>query len=346
MTRRSSTAFYYAAAFTPSIFVLVGNLTGGIYATLNMIYSLGLLIVLDFFAPSDNYRLEENVPLWSEWILMAAPYEHMLCILSLIYGVYSHVLTGSAVWYAAVSTGLNAGMLGITAAHELIHRKDKWHQLVGVGCLFMVLYSHFYIEHRKGHHAKVGTWDDPATARLNESFYAFLPRSVFGQWLSALKIEALRLRRLNANPYGVSNFVVGASIVQLIFIIMLFIAMGQLVFWAFIVQSAVAIILLEYVNYIEHYGIVRKAGERVGEEHAWQSNSLLSRFFLFELSRHAHHHVDANVHFAALNTFEKGRFLPKGYFGMFYIGLIPPLWFRMVNPLLKGYEKNQPYQQS
>jgi alkane 1-monooxygenase len=329
--------FYYLAAFTPSVIVLIGNLFGGHYALLNMFYSLGLLIILDFFAPSDHSSQGYKSYIWPERILLLTPIVHFVCILTLLIGVYNGILQGRAIWFAAISTGLNAGMLGITAAHEFIHRKEKWYQYVGIFSLFIVLYTHFYIEHRKGHHARVGTLADPATARYNESFYAFLPRSVFGQWWSALQIEAMRLKRINRWTYGLQNFVVRAAMFQIILIALLYFFAGSGVLWAFLVQAIVAIILLEYVNYIEHYGIVRADGERIAEHHAWQSDTLLSRFFLFELSRHAHHHIDAQVPFSALTTYEKGRFLPKGYFGMFYIGLIPPLWFRVVNPLCQGY---------
>ena len=74
------------------------------------------------------------------------------------------------------STGIITGGLGITFAHELIH-KDGVDRQLGMWMLSIVCYGHFAIEHVEGHHKNVATYQDPATSRLGESIYAFLPRS-------------------------------------------------------------------------------------------------------------------------------------------------------------------------
>jgi alkane 1-monooxygenase len=110
--------------------------------------------------------------------------------------------------------------------------------------------------------------------------------------------------------------------------------LGKLSFWAYLVQSVVAVILLEYVNYIEHYGLKREKGKKVDVQHSWQSDTVSSRFMLFELSRHSDHHLKASKPYYTLESHQEAYILPSGYFGMFYIALIPPLWFRMVNPII------------
>jgi alkane 1-monooxygenase len=119
--------------------------------------------------------------------------------------------------------------------------------------------------------------------------------------------------------------------------LVLFIVLGKLCFWAYLVHSVVAVILLEYVNYIEHYGLEREKGEKVNIHHSWQSDRVSSRFMLFELSRHSDHHLKASKPYYTLESHREAYVLPSGYFGMFYIALIPPLWFRMVNPIIRKH---------
>jgi alkane 1-monooxygenase len=170
----------------------------------------------------------------------------------------------------------------------------------------------------------VATEKDPATARLGEGFYSFLIRTIPGQWWSALQIE-LRKPSLKIGDHRF-NFVVITGLLQFGFFAVLF-YLGKWLAFAYLLQSMVAIFLLEYVNYIEHYGLLRNDGEKLSAVHAWQSDSVASRFSLFELSRHSHHHLQAAVPYPELESMESPHRLPYGYFGMFYIALCPPIWF-------------------
>ena len=322
----------YLLSFFPYVVVIFGNLQGGYWAMGNIIFTLGILVILDWIIPQDKQAHAETDGDLPDAILMATALMHTLGVASLIYGVYTGILVDKFVWLAAVSTGFAGGQLGITAAHELIHReRNPWMQRLGIWNLFLVNYTHFFTEHRLVHHPQVGTPEDHATAHYGESFYAFLVRTIPTQWYSALTTDARVQRKRGRAAYGWRNFTLRAAVLQLAFMGLLFWLFGGLVAAAYAVQSFAAFFLLEYVNYVEHYGLVRQPDERVGKQHAWQSDAMTSRFNLFELSRHADHHMRASKPYYHLNSHEESPQMPAGYFGMFYPALIPPLFFHMVH---------------
>lgn len=323
----------YVPALIPTLFVLAGNLCGGVWAPANMVFTLVVLVLADFIF-RENTRPNPAPSTLPDAVLLLAVLAHTLSVVSLLAGIGQGRLSGSSLTWAAISTGLNSGLSGISSAHELIHRKSRFLRNLGIWNLCLCLYAHFYIEHRLGHHARVGTPSDPATARKGEMIYLFWLRTIPGQWLSALRIESSRLTRTGRLPYGPGNFVVLFGFLQALLLYGIYLLLGSAGLIAFAIQAAVAIVLLEYVNYIEHYGLLRKKGEPLQAFHSWQSDSATSRFTLFELSRHSHHHLDARMPFSGLQSFESPYFLPFGYFGMFYIALFPPLWFYLMDKRL------------
>ena len=97
--------------------------------------------------------------------------------------------------------------------------------------------------------------------------------------------------------------------------------------------------LLESVNYIEHYGLTRKRVndnryEQVAPEHSWNSDHMLGRVVLFELSRHSDHHANPERSYQDLRTLETSKQLPFGYPAMIVLALFPAKWFQVMNPLL------------
>jgi len=324
----------YMLSLLPAVIVVTGNLLGGYYSLSYTIFALVGLVVLDWILPVRYTRpLPEHLAMPTV-VLFLSVVCHTAAVFSLLYAVYTGILTGKFVAFAIISTGFNSGILGITAAHELIHHKGKKMQALGIWNLFITNYTHFYIEHRLGHHLRVGTWDDPVTARYNEGFYHFLGRAIPGQIRSAWQIETRRLDKEGRKALSWHNFVLRAFLLQVLVVVLLYLIGGWLLPTAYLGQSLVGIFLLEFVNYIEHYGLVRGKGEKVTIMHSWQSDRISSRFMLFELSRHADHHIKAYKPFHTLDSFENAYNLPSGYFGMFYIGLFPPIWFRMINPRL------------
>jgi alkane 1-monooxygenase len=329
----------YSLSLLPSLAAISGNLLGGYWTMANIGLIFVVLVLADVLFP-DNKNLageEETLP---DILLITSVFFHTAAVGTLLYGILSGILSGYYIWVAAVSTGLNSGMLGITAAHELVHRKEKWLQNLGIWNLFLVNYTHFYTEHRLTHHLKVGTPADPATARYGESLYKFYLRSIPGQFIDSMKTDARLEQRKGKRPYGLNNFTFRGVLLQILFMGFLFFLAGPVCFLAYLLQSVVAIHLLEYVNYIEHYGLVRNAGEKVSKEHSWQSDASTSRFSLFELSRHPDHHMLAYKPYHRLESIKQSPTLPFGYFGMFYLTIIPPLFFRIMNKRIESYNSN------
>jgi alkane 1-monooxygenase len=208
---------------------------------------------------------------------------------------------------------------------------------------------HFYIEHNRGHHVAVATPEDPATARKNESFYAFWIRSVFGGYMHAWSLENESLRRKGIQVFHWRNNMIWFGILPIIFcgsLTAIFSYTSGMVLWEipvfFFSQSLLAFTLLELVNYVEHYGIIRKElspgrYERVNPIHSWNASQLISNFFLFQLQRHSDHHANAIKRYQVLNHYDVSPQLPFGYPTMILIATFPPLWFAMMNKRLEAW---------
>lgn len=332
----------YLLSLSPGALVIFGNLKGGYWSLSAAAYTMVLLIGIERFLKEDKSPVEIDNAAVPNFILALHVLFHTAAIASLFYGIYSGILEGKFIWLAAASTGVCSGIEGINSAHEMIHRKQKSWQLGGIWNLLLVNYGHFFIEHVKGHHRYVGTPRDPATARYGESFYHFFVRTVPQQYFSALNIEASRLEKENRFGFTTSNFVIRITLIEILICFAIYFFLGKIILFAYLLQSVIAFFLLEYVNYIEHYGLIREEGKKVRATHSWQSDMPISRFALIELSRHSDHHLIASKPYHTLVSHHDSPVLPSGYFGSFYFALIPPLWFRMVHPALKAFKDADP----
>jgi alkane 1-monooxygenase len=200
----------------------------------------------------------------------------------------------------------------------------------------LVNYTHFFIEHVQGHHKWVGSRHDPATARSGESIYRFLLRSIPQQFLSALQIEADRLGRAGTFRYGLGNFVVAMAGLQVVIALTIRLVLGSGAMSAYLWQGAIAVGLLEAVNYLQHYGLVRTPGSRIEPAHSWQTDRISSRFLLLELPRHADHHCHSSRPYQKLVSYKDSPRLPLGLLGTMPLLLIPPLWFHIARRILEG----------
>ena len=333
-------ALRYLLACYPGLLVIAGNLIGGWSTWLNVANSTVVMIAVEYWTGREDREenhLDETMP---NAVLVAQAVLHTCAIVSLIVGVALGIVSGWFVVGAALSTGFFAGQNGIVNAHELIHRKQAGFRWLGIWNLLLVNYGHFYVEHIRGHHKYVGTPRDPATARYGETVYAFWVRTVPQQFRSAWQLEAERLHKLNMPAFHYDNIVLRCVVAQVVLSTLVLAVSGWMGLVAYWLCSALAVSMLEYVNYIEHYGLVRHAGERVAAQHSWQSDLTFSRFTLIELSRHADHHFLASKPYHTLVSHADSPVLPGGYFSLFYRVMIPPLWFRAVHPILD--RMNQP----
>jgi alkane 1-monooxygenase len=234
------------------------------------------------------------------------------------------------------SLGVVLGGLGINVAHELGHRATKFEQFLAKALLLPSAYMHFFIEHNYGHHKNVSTLEDPASARFNESVYMFWLRSVIFSYISAWKIEKKRLERKKQKFFSLNNGMVRFTLITILFYGIVFIFFGWFAFLLFTASSVFGFLLLETVNYIEHYGLARRKlnenrYEKVSPIHSWNSNHIIGRIMLFELSRHSDHHYKPAKKYQLLDHHENSPQMPTGYPGMMLLSLIPPLWFAIMN---------------
>ena len=241
-----------------------------------------------------------------------------------------------------LSMGLICGGFGINIAHELGHRKTKYEKLLSKILLLPSLYMHFFIEHNRGHHKRVSTKEDPSSARFGENIFSFWLRAVSFGYLSAWNLENSRLKRNGSNIISFKNEMIIYQLIQITFLSLIYLNFGFQIMLYFICCSIFGFLLLETVNYIEHYGLQRSKNEsgkyeRVQPFHSWNSNHPVGRIMLFELSRHSDHHYNASRKYQILKNHDNTPEMPTGYPGMMILSLIPPLWFYVMNNKVKKF---------
>ncbi|CRK52206.1 Alkane 1-monooxygenase 1 [Rhodococcus sp. RD6.2] len=244
----------------------------------------------------------------------------------------------------AATVGVVAGV-GINAAHELGHKRPKHERWLAKIALAQSFYGHFYVEHNHGHHLRVATPEDPATARYGQSFWAFLPRSVIGGVRSAWVIERARLHRRGARTWSIRNDVLNAWAMSVVLFAVLIAAFGWSVAPWLVVQAVLGFTFLEAANYLEHYGLLRGKRpdgryERVAPEHSWNSDHVVSNVFLYHLQRHSDHHANPMRRYQTLRSMENAPQLPAGYAVLIVLAFVPPLWRRVMDPLLLEHYDN------
>jgi alkane 1-monooxygenase len=242
------------------------------------------------------------------------------------------------------SMGTCCGIIGINLGHELGHRTDIKEQIMAKALLLSSLYMHFFIEHNRGHHLRAATAEDPATARRGEILYFFWVRSIIFSLISAWELEAQRFKKDGKSIFTLKNEMIQMILIQISFVGFIFLVLGGQSAVFFMIAALLGALLLETVNYIEHYGLLRKKKENGKYEkvlpiHSWNSEHSLGRQFLFELSRHSDHHYLANRKFQVLRYFDESPQMPLGYPGMIVLSTVPPLWFFVMHRHIDKYEK-------
>lgn len=332
--------YYYGLILPASAFV--GLELGGYWTLLTAAIAFAVLPIADTLRGVDNdspapTEISDLESRWSYRIVLYVVVLVQTVLLARACWVWSQA--HQQVWeyaFQVLGIGIVTGGLGITVAHELGHRNVWWERLLGYVLLVEVWYAHFVAEHTAGHHKNVGRREDPATARLGESAYAFVVRSVVQSWLHVWKMEAARLRGKGRTPYGLGNrmwlwWLISPTLAALIGMIG-----GWHVALLLVLQGVVAFILLELVNYVEHYGLERKEikpgiAERFAPKHAWESRYVVSNFVLFKLQRHADHHLLPQRRYQSLRVHDESPQLPHGYPAMLLLSLVPSLWRSVIH---------------
>lgn len=252
------------------------------------------------------------------------------------------VATHPLPWHGWLAVALATGVVGgfcINVGHELGHKRSRLEQTLAKLVLAPTGYGHFFIEHNRGHHRDVATPADPASSRMGESIYRFVLREMPGAARRAWALESERMQRLGRSRLSLHNDIVQTSVITLLFWLALSLWLGPAIMLFVLAASFWANFQLTSANYIEHYGIARLRlpdgrFEPCKPHHSWNSNHLISNWALFQLQRHSDHHAHAARRYQSLRNFDGIPQLPSGYFGMFLLAYVPPLWFRVMDARL------------
>lgn len=340
---------YLAAYLIPLTAFLALNLKG-YWSYSTVIFAFGIIPALEPFLPKSTANLEEVErtrrirSIFFDWLL----YLNIPILYFIVYVFLNTItqqeLTTFETVGLALSCGIVVGASGINVAHELGHRLNPAEQLLSKILLLPALYLHFFIEHNRGHHKYVATDRDPASAKFGENLYFFWVRSIIKSYFSAWRLEMERLKKSGKTIWSFSNQMIHFSLIQGIYLVAVFWFWGQSGLIAAISIGVIGILLLETINYIEHYGLRRNLldngrYERVMPYHSWNANYELGRIVLYELTRHSDHHYLASKKYQLLDHHEQAPELPVGYPASMLMALIPPLWFAVMHPQIRAFQR-------
>ena len=342
----------YLFAYTVPLSAYLSFESEGIMTYTAVFYAFVILPFLDIITGqnSDNLSKEEVLNKKKKWIFDLMLYINLPLVFGLLVFVFSKIQTEVYAPYELIGLSLSAGILlatnGINVAHELGHRTTYIERFMSK-CLYMpCLYMHFYIEHNFGHHLNVATPEDGATAKYNQTVYSFWWTSVTKQYSDSWKQQMQLLRRQNKGFLSIKNDMLWYHLIQpaYVFAVYFFFDSGVMLFA--IATGVISFLFLESINYIEHYGLRRfktPSGryERVQPHHSWNSNFNIGRIVLYELTRHSDHHYKSSKKYQLLNSYDESPTLPLGYPASILLSFVPPLWFKIINPLVpKGMKKS------
>jgi len=342
-------SFKYLTPFVLYILTLSAFNGNGLICWLPLLYTFFLIPFIELFIKSDPSNLDEVEEALAkknksyDIILYAAVIMQYYSLWVFFNCLKQDDLSTVDTAGRVMSMGLLCGTFGINVAHELGHRVNKMEQTFAKLLLLTSLYMHFFIEHNKGHHKHVATPHDPSTAKYNQSVYAFWPQTLIGTYLSAWKIANEEMEKKGKPWWSLQNEMLLFQLIQITFVLVILYFFSVKIAILFMVAALIGGLLLESVNYIEHYGLSRSQTseqqfERVQPHHSWNSNHIIGRLMLFELSRHSDHHYLASRKYQILRSFENAPQMPTGYPGMILLSLFPPLWFKIMHQQIKKYK--------
>lgn len=332
----------YLMAYSVPLMVLLSFLMRGLGSFIPLIYAFVLVPLLELlFKPrpqnldAQREELIKDDPKY-DWLLRAMVPVQLVVLSLFLFDLQQHSYDSLSLLGRISAMGLMCGVIGINVGHELGHRPSKFDQNLAKILLSTSLYVHFFTEHNFGHHRNVATPEDPASARLNEPLYWFWIRSVYHSYIHAWQIQSQMLRARKQKFWSLKNDLLLWHVLELFLIAAVYALFGAAVCLAFLGAALFGILLLETVNYIEHYGLSRKKltehrYEKAEAQHSWNSDHVVGRLLLFELSRHSDHHANPHRKYQILKHHNQSPQLPTGYPGMMLLSTIPPLWFKVMN---------------
>ena len=337
----------YLMSYSIALFAFIGISLGGFYNYLAVVFTFVFIPVLEIIVrkSDEKYTDEEKKnrnldPFFDLLLYLNIPIVfgifffslEKLALASSVYDIIGIILSASIVM---ATNGINVG-------HELGHRKSLIARTCSKLLYLPCQYMHFYIEHNFGHHINVATPEDPATARYKQTVYSFWITSVIRTYLSAWEIQLKLLKVSKRSFFSIKNDMIFYTLFQLSFLVFIYYNFGLYLTLLSIVMSIVSFLFLETINYVEHYGLLRKKEpsgryERVKPHHSWNSNHTIGRIVLYELTRHSDHHFKSSKKYQVLESLDECPHLPHGYPTSILISLIPPLWFSIMNPLVRTH---------
>ncbi|GMN10027.1 alkane 1-monooxygenase [Croceitalea sp. MTPC9] len=332
----------YLAALTIPISAVISIYFKGYWAFFTPFYAFVIIPILEILLPHDTSNLEgEELKTKAksklfDWML----YLNIPIVFGFLGFALWDVTNNSYAIYELIgvvfSVGIVFGVNGINVAHELGHRQQTFERYLGKLLLLPSFYMHFYIEHNFGHHVHAATKEDPATATFNQSVYSFWFTSTIRQYVNSWKIQKKLLKTENKGFFSLKNDMLFYTLIQLSYLLLVFQIFGSIGVLFALASGIIGSLLLETVNYIEHYGLKRfklPSGryERVRECHSWNSNHVIGRIVLYELTRHSDHHYKSSKKYQTLDYHDISPQMPFGYPTSMVLSFIPPLWFGIMN---------------
>ena len=332
----------YLLAYSIPFFGVLGIYFGGIWSYAALLFAFIVLPILELVLPIDekNYTEIEVAKRLKNILYDVLLYLNVPIVYgSILFALYkvTHVnLTIFEIIGITISLGIILGANGINVAHELGHRANLMERVLGKILLIPSHYTHFFIEHNHGHHLHVSTPEDPSTAKYNQNLYHFWYQTVTGTYSKAWQIQKKLNQVENRSWFSIKSDMFWFTIIQFSYLVLIYYFFGETGFIVALFAGIVGFLLLETINYIEHYGLKRSqlaSGrfERVSEKHSWNSNHILGRIILYELTRHSDHHFKSQKKYQILEYYDISPQMPYGYPTSMVLSFFPPLWFAVMN---------------
>lgn len=331
----------YLLAYTVPLAALIGFWYQGIWSYTAVIYAFGLIPLIESMVQpsSGTYTEEQKANRLADRFFDVMLYLNIPIVFGMLYyGIRTLVYTDLELYETiglVISLGIVIGTNGINVAHELGHRQTAWERMLSKLLLIPSLNMHFYMEHNFGHHIHVATLEDPATAKKGQVVYSFWVTSILGQYVSAWRIQLKQLQIHKRSFFSIYNDMLFYVLIQLAYLAAAYWVFGTMGLWFVFITAVVSLLLLETINYIEHYGLLRNKiegrYERVRTAHSWNSNHVIGRMVLYELTRHSDHHYRTSKKYQVLENKPESPQLPFGYTTSMVLAMVPPLWFSIMN---------------